>query len=110
LQALLEAGDLTGGQQVRFIHCKHDGTEVTFSGRIRSDGIEVDGKVNSVSLAAIRCIESVGETRAANGWFAWETEEDVPLSELHRAWLCLQEKPRTSMQHVDEGCRVETCH
>lgn len=102
LEALIEADRLKDGQAVRFTYQKSDGSEVVFNGVVRRTGIEVDGVINTISLAAIRCIESVGDAKSVNGWFAWETEEGITLSELHRTWLGLQDKPLAGQKHTEK--------
>ena len=57
----------------------------TFEGTVRQNGIEVDGRVFSPSLAAVYCIQKAGSPRkTANGWTMWKTEDGVLLDTLYR--------------------------
>jgi hypothetical protein len=100
LEALLHSQALSNGQRLTFQYRSEDGREEVFHGIVRPGGIEVDGEVHKVSLAAIKCIESTGDQRAINGWFAWETEDGRFLSDLHREWLGLPAATSHRERHV----------
>lgn len=55
----------------------------TFSGFVRKDGIEVDGKVYSPSYAALYCLHKINATlKSRNGWQTWKTKQGVLISVL----------------------------
>ncbi len=54
-----------------------------FTGILRKEGIEVDGKVMSLSAAAVYCIKKTGSNRdTANGWVMWRNADGVLLSDF----------------------------
>lgn len=56
----------------------------TFEGLLRSDGVEIDGKLFSPSYAAVYCMRKAGSTRkTANGWTMWRTEDGGLLIDLY---------------------------
>jgi hypothetical protein len=56
-----------------------------FEARIREDGMEIDGKVYSPSVAALRCIQTVSKARtSANGWVTWKTEDGLLIDEVFK--------------------------
>lgn len=84
LQELIQNGFLETGQKLIFNYKTEKGAERRFTGRVRPTGIEVSGRIFSVSFAAIHCIQSMGDKKAINGWNAWETEQGDYLAEIYQ--------------------------
>ena len=55
-----------------------------FDTGFRREGVEVDGKVMSLSTAAVYCMRQYGSNReTANGWIHWKTEDGTYLADLY---------------------------
>lgn len=64
-----------------------------FEGRIKEDGIELDGKVYSPSIAALRCIQTISKNRkSSNGWVMWKTTDGQLIDEAFKKWKALEQK------------------
>jgi hypothetical protein len=64
-----------------------------FVGRVKEDGIEVDGIVYSPSIAALRCIQKVSSTRnRANGWVTWKTQDGSIIDEAFKKLAEIENK------------------
>jgi hypothetical protein len=56
----------------------------TFTGVLRGDGIEIDGKTYSLSYGAVHCMQHAGSTRrTANGWVMWRAPSGDLLSQIY---------------------------
>ena len=56
-----------------------------FEGKIKEDGIELDGKVYSPSIAALRCIQKISIQRtSSNGWVMWKTKDGAIIDEAFK--------------------------
>jgi len=83
-QDMLQAGLITEGQTVFFDYGPRGKPKNTWQGFLRKDGVEVDGKVMSLSAAAVYCMHQYGSIReTANGWTAWKTENGIYLADLY---------------------------
>lgn len=59
----------------------------TFTGILRKEGIEVDGKIMSLSAAAVYCMKQAGSNRpTANGWIMWRNEKGILLSDFFQEY------------------------
>lgn len=62
-----------------------------WQGILRKDGVEVDGKIMSLSAAAVYCIRQAGSQReTANGWIMWKTDDEIYLNEFYNKVFSLQ--------------------
>ena len=86
LEALIDAGQLEIGQKVVFRHITEAGKEEVFEGALQKNGITVDGHLYSISYSAVYCMKKVGDQRAINGWFAWQTEDGLYLAEVYQRY------------------------
>lgn len=77
-QWLLENNKIYIGQELTKNYFAH-----SFTGIVRTDGIEVDGKVMSVSGSSLYCIKKTGSTRtSSNGYLSWKNADGVSLDQL----------------------------
>jgi hypothetical protein len=82
-QDLINAGLLSEGQLLLMDYKPKTGQRQSFTGIVRKDGIEVDGKIYSPSYAALYCLHKVNSSlKSRNGWQTWKTNEGVLLSSL----------------------------
>jgi hypothetical protein len=83
-QDVLQSGLIKAGQTVLLDYGPRGKPKKQWQGILRKDGVEVDGKIMSLSAAAVYCIQQAGSQRAtANGWIMWKTEEGTYLSEFY---------------------------
>jgi len=83
LSSVLAAGLLAEGDRLWFKYGPKGQSKTPFEGIVRKDGIEVDGRAYSPSIAAIRCINRVNPSRTtANGWTTWKTPNGKLIIEL----------------------------
>jgi len=83
-QDVMQAGLINEGQKVLLEYGPRGHAKKTFEGILRKEGIEVEGKVMSLSAAAVYCIQQAGSQRqTANGWIMWKTEGGVYLNEFY---------------------------
>lgn len=84
LQELITAMPGLVGARLKLEYGRRGAERRTFEGVLRSEGVEVDGKVFSPSYAAVLCMKKAGSTRnTANGWAMWRTEEGSYLTDLY---------------------------
>lgn len=83
-QDVFQAGYFKEGQKVYLEYGPKGKQKRKWTGTIRRDGVEVDGKVMSLSTGALYCIHQAGSDRdTANGWVMWRTEEGVLLNDYY---------------------------
>jgi len=83
LSSVLASELLVEGDRLWFKYGPKGQPKTQFEGSVRKDGIEVDGRVYSPSIAAIRCINRVNPSRTtANGWTTWKTPNGKLLIKL----------------------------
>jgi len=83
-QDVLQSGLIKEGQTVLLEYGPRSKPKKQWKGILRKDGVEVDGKVMSLSAAAVYCIQQAGSQRGtANGWIMWKTEDGVYLNEFY---------------------------
>ena len=80
----MQAGLIKEGQIVLLDYGPRGKPKKQWKGTLRKDGVEVDGKIMSLSAAAVYCIKKAGSHReTANGWIMWKTEEGTYLYEFY---------------------------
>ena len=80
----MQAGLIKEGQIVLLDYDPRGKPKKQWKGTLRKDGVEVDGKIMSLSAAAVYCIKKAGSHReTANGWIMWKTEEGTYLYEFY---------------------------
>jgi hypothetical protein len=83
-QDVMQAGLISEWHKVLLEYGPRGHTKKTFEGFLRKEGVEVEGKVMSLSAAAVYCIQKAGSQRqTANGWIMWKTENGVYLNEFY---------------------------
>jgi hypothetical protein len=83
-QEVIQSGLITEGQKVFLEYGPRGKPKRKWEGILRKDGVEVEGKVMSLSAAAVYCIQQAGSTReTANGWIMWKTEDGTYLNEFY---------------------------
>ena len=83
-QDMFESGYITDGQKVLHEYGPRGKPKITLYGILRRGGVEVDGKVMSLSAAAVYCMHQSGSNReTANGWIHWKTEDGIYLADLY---------------------------
>lgn len=83
LQEFVDARPDLVGQTMTLRYGPRGGQPRTFTGILRRDGIEIDGRVFSLSYGAIHCMRQAGSTRdSANGWTMWKAPSGETLSQI----------------------------
>jgi hypothetical protein len=83
-QDVMQAGFIHEGQKVLLEYGPRGKQKRVFEGVLRKEGVEVDGKVMSLSTSAVYCIQKAGSKReTANGWIMWKTEDGTYLNEFY---------------------------
>jgi hypothetical protein len=83
-QELVNARPDLIGQTMTLEYGPRGGQRRTFSGTLRADGIEIDGRVYSLSYGAVHCMAQAGSTRrTANGWVMWRAPSGELLSQIY---------------------------
>jgi len=83
-QDVMQAGFIHEGQKVLLEYGPRGKSKKTFEGILRKEGVEVDGRIMSLSAAAVYCIQKAGSQReTANGWIMWKTESGTYLGEFY---------------------------
>ena len=83
-QDVMQAGLIHEGQHVILEYGPMGQPKQVFEGILRREGVEVDGRVMSLSAAAVYCIQKAGSDRkTANGWIMWKTEDGAYLSDFY---------------------------
>ena len=94
LYDIIKSGLLGVGDKVYFDYGPKGKTKIRFEGKIRVNGIEVDGIISSPSISALRCIQRISPTRSTtNGWETWKTSDGKLLEEKRTAMLKLKGSP-----------------
>ena len=92
-QDVMQAGFIKEGQTVLLDYGPRGKPKKQWKGVLCNDGVEIDGKVMSLSAAAVYCIRKVGSKReTANGWIMWKTEDGKLLSEFYNKVYASQAK------------------
>ncbi len=72
------------GQTVLLDYGPRGKAKKQWKGILRKDGVEIDGKIMSLSAAAVYCIQQAGSPRGtATGWIMWKTEDGTYLNEFY---------------------------
>jgi len=83
-QEVMQAGLIGEGQTVLLDYGPRGKPKKQWKGTLRKDGVEVDGKIMSLSAAAVYCIQKSGSQRGtANGWIMWKTEDGKYLNDFY---------------------------
>jgi hypothetical protein len=83
-QDVLQSGLIDEGQTVLLDYGPRGKAKKQWKGILRKDGVEIDGKIMSLSAAAVYCIQQAGSPRGtANGWIMWKTEDGTYLDEFY---------------------------
>lgn len=83
-QDVMQVGLIHDGQKVVLEYGPRGKPKKVFEGILRKEGVEVDGKIMSLSAAAVYCIQKAGSHReTANGWIMWKTEDGIYLNDFY---------------------------
>lgn len=83
-QDVMQSGLIREGQIVLLDYGLRGKPKKQWKGILRKDGLEIDGKIMSLSAAAVYCIQQAGSPRGtANGWIMWKTEDGTYLNEFY---------------------------
>ena len=89
----MQAGLIKEGQTVLLDYGPRGKPKKQWKGTLRKDGVEVDGKIMSLSAAAVYCIRNSGSQReTANGWIMWKTDDGTYLNEFYNKIFSSQTK------------------
>jgi hypothetical protein len=103
-QDVMQAGLIKEGQKVLLDYGPRGKPKKQWQGVLRNDGVEVDGKVMSLSAAAVNCIQKAGSTReTANGWIMWKTEDGTYLNDFYNKVFSSQAKEQDMNKVQQEG-------
>jgi len=92
-QDVMQAGLIKEGQTVLLDYGPRGKQKNQWKGTLRKDGVEVDGKIMSLSAAAVYCIQKAGSQReTANGWIMWKTENGTYLNDFYNKVFSSQTK------------------
>jgi hypothetical protein len=81
---LLKAGKVHVADKLDMEYGPRGQEKKQFTGIVRDDGLEVDGKVYSLSYAAVLCMQKAGSKRkTANGWIMWRDKNGKLMDELY---------------------------
>jgi hypothetical protein len=87
------AGILKVGDPVYMDYGPKGKPKTHFTGTIRENGIELDGKVYSPSIAALRCIQAVSPSRtSSNGWVTWKTKDGSLINDAFKRLMDIEAK------------------
>lgn len=88
MRRVVDGGFLKEGAIVHMDYGPKGKPKKHFQGHIRPDGIELDDKVYSPSIAALRCIQTVSPSRtSANGWTKWKTADGTLIDDAYKKYL-----------------------
>lgn len=83
-QDIMQAGLIHEGQKVTLEYGSKGKQKQVFEGILRKEGVEVDGKVMSLSASAVYSIQKAGSPRqTANGWIMWKTEDGTFMNDFY---------------------------
>lgn len=98
-QEVMQSGLIKEGQTVLLDYGPRGKPKKQWQGTLRNDGVEVDGRIMSLSAAAVYCIKKAGSQReTANGWIMWKTEDGTYLNEFYNKIF--------SSQNEDQGIKI----
>jgi hypothetical protein len=90
---VVHAGILNDGDLVYMDYGPKGKPKTHFKGTIRENGIELDGKIYSPSIAALKCIQTVSNSRnSANGWVVWKTADGLLINEAYTKLIEMEGK------------------
>jgi hypothetical protein len=93
INRVVQAGILNVGDSVYMDYGPKGKPKTHFTGTIRDSGVELDGKVYSPSIAALRCIQSVSLSRtSSNGWVTWKTKDGALINDAYKKLLESEQK------------------
>jgi hypothetical protein len=106
-QDVMQAGLIKEGQIVLLDYGPRGKPKKQWKGTLRKDGVEVDGKIMSLSAAAVYCIQKSGSQRqTANGWIMWKTENGTYLNDFYNKVFSLQAKDE-NMKTVQQSSAAD---
>jgi hypothetical protein len=92
-QEVIQSGLIKEGQTVLLDYGPRGKPKKQWKGILRKEGVEIDGKVMSLSAAAVYCIQQYGSKReTANGWIMWKTEDGKYLNDYYNQVFSSQNK------------------
>jgi hypothetical protein len=92
-QEVMQAGLIKEGWKVILEYGPRGEKKKKWEGILRKEGVELEGKVMSLSAAAVFCIKQAGSKReTANGWVMWKTEDGIFLNEFYNQFYSSQIK------------------
>ena len=104
-QEVMQAGLIKEGQKVLLEYGPRGKPKQTFEGFLRKEGVEIEGKVMSLSAAAVYCIRQAGSPReTANGWLMWKTEDGTYLNEFYNR--VYSDNQQEAPAKIDEGAQA----
>ncbi len=81
---VMGSGLIHVGQKVVMNYGPRGAAKQAFHGVLREAGVEIDGRVMSLSAAALYCIQKAGSQRhTVNGWLKWKTEDGTCLNQFY---------------------------
>jgi hypothetical protein len=90
---LVKAGKIHVGEQLSMEYGPRGKEKQIFTGIVQDDGLEVDGKVYSLSYAAVICMQKAGSKRlTANGWIMWRNKNGMLMDDLFKQVSADQKK------------------
>jgi hypothetical protein len=93
MSRVVRAGILKDGEPVHMDYGPKGKPKKHFEGFIRENGIEIDGKVYSPSIAALRCIQTVSSTRnSSNGWVVWKTMDGSIIDNAYKRLMEMEKE------------------
>jgi hypothetical protein len=104
-QDVLQSGLIKEGQTVFLDYGPRGKLKNQWKGILRKDGVEIDGKIMSLSSAAVYCIQQAGSPRlTANGWNMWKIEDGTYLSEFYnKVFSSRYQVEKTLIEQIDQG-------
>lgn len=95
-QDVMQSGLIKEGQTVLLDYGPRGKPRKQWTGILRKDGVEIEGKVMSLSAAAVYCIQKTGSKReTANGWIMWKTEDGEYLNDYYNKVFSAQAQEKT---------------
>lgn len=92
-QEVMQSGLIKEGQTVLLDYGPQGKPKKQWKGILRKEGVEINGKIMSLSAAAVYCIQQQGSKReTANGWVMWKTEDGRYLNDYYNQVFSSQNK------------------
>jgi hypothetical protein len=108
-QDVMQAGLIHEGQTVLLEYGPRGKEKIEFKGILRKDGVEVDGKVMSLSASAVYCIQKAGSEReTANGWIKWKTQDGTYLSAFYNQLYAADEEGKVQESHPKVAANAQS--